>query len=193
MEDDLEPLLEQDTSLLQLTDGRIDIRRPNVTVQDPKNITVIVGDDKYPKDWKKKNISVSRIMVLEKHFSVGGDLGRGGDIALLELTEALDLNMYTPACLSQTLDEDRFDAMFSGLQNGMPSAMVFAARFNGTERKIRTKNTNITSMSECLNKLTTELPHLKSTAPHPHWICGKADSSNRLIKVRLLFCRSKAI
>ena len=117
-------------------------------------------------------------MVLEKHFSVGGDLGRGGDIALLELTEKLDLNRYTPACLSQTLDEDRFDAMFSGLQNGMPSAMVFAARFNGTERKI---GSYLIKLLYQVNVVTSAM-FLTATAPNP-LICGLAQKHDIIIFV----------
>ena len=168
------------------SNGRV-FERKDIALYDLKDIKVTVGDDKYPKAWKKKSVSVSKIMVPEKYFWIHGDTLLGdGDIALLELSERLDLNMYTPACISQTAD----DAMFLGLKNRteMLSAEVFVVRFNEperTKREIQTKKTNITQFSTCFQ----EVKELNYTANVTHYpICGQSfGSTNVLQKVNLPF------
>jgi len=54
----------------------------------------------------EKTISVSKITNHPSYAPAGGSLNN--DITVLELSEAVDLNVYTPACLAQTSDESTF-------------------------------------------------------------------------------------
>jgi len=54
----------------------------------------------------EKTISVSKITNHPSYAPAGGSLNN--DITVLELAEAVDLNVYTPACLAQTSDESTF-------------------------------------------------------------------------------------
>ena len=54
----------------------------------------------------EKTIAVSKITNHPNYNPAGGSLNN--DITVLELAEAVDLNVYTPACLAQTSDEATF-------------------------------------------------------------------------------------
>jgi len=54
----------------------------------------------------EKTIAVSKITNHPSYAPAGGSLNN--DITVLELAEAVDLNVYTPACLAQTSDEATF-------------------------------------------------------------------------------------
>ena len=163
-----------------------------VVVYDPTTVKITVGDDKYPKVLKKEEVSVSRIEVPENWFSIRGNSLKGdGDIALVELSEPLDLNIYTPACISQTSDKDRFDAEVSGFKNGTAtsSAEAFVVRFNEperTRREIQTKDIELRQFSVCLNKYEA-YKNFTSSGPYLP-ICGESvGHTNILYGVNIKF------
>ena len=56
----------------------------------------ITGEGTLP----EKTVNVSAIHI-HRHYESRGTLGVDNDIALLELAEEVDLNIYTPACMAQ--------------------------------------------------------------------------------------------
>ena len=62
----------------------------------------LYGDTKV----RHKKVGVSNVMVHSEYFWTGMN-----DIAVLELSEGLDLNIYTPACMARTSEVKRFEGM----------------------------------------------------------------------------------
>ena len=48
----------------------------------------------------EKTVNVSALHI-HRHYESRGTLGVDNDIALLELAEEVDLNIYTPACMAE--------------------------------------------------------------------------------------------
>ena len=74
------------------------------------NVKVRIGDHDLDATGEttipEKTISVSKIINHPGYNPAGGSLNN--DIAILELAEQVDLNVYTPACLAQTNDTATF-------------------------------------------------------------------------------------
>ena len=82
----------------------------NNQVVAPSSLVVRIGDHDLltvGETSLEKTVSVTKITVHENYG--GADLNN--DIAMLELGQELDLDVYTPACLAQTSDTSTFDGV----------------------------------------------------------------------------------
>lgn len=88
----------------------------------------ITGETHIP----EKTVRISKIIKHENH--VDGTTSEGtymNDIALLELADEVDLNVYTPACLARSTDINTFDGMIAQvygwgriIEDGAPSSIL---------------------------------------------------------------------
>jgi len=82
----------------------------------PTEIRIRIGDHDLEKEDeiepKPMTVEVELITIHEKYLQKQNEItanGGGHDIAILELKETLDPNVYTPACLAKSTDKNTFD------------------------------------------------------------------------------------
>ena len=144
-----------------------------VVVDKLDEIRIAVGNPKYPKTWPWKGLEVTEVIVHEDYKMLESD----ADVALLEISqsERLDLNIYSPACISQTSDTLRFDWDFS-------VAEAFSHMITGHEIVVETIPIKISSQHLCERYLSGYF-RAEVLSPDTAFICGQSFGySNNIIK-----------
>ena len=92
--------------------------------RDPSDLHLMIGDHHLGASGEtplnEKRISVQRIIVHESYHPNT----RAYDIALLEISEAVDLGVYTPACLASDMYGHTFDGEMAQVTSWNSAAMT---------------------------------------------------------------------